>query len=97
MASEGFPAVLAVEIVEGWPTTTAGRTATVARGHGRGESHLGRRTDCFGAPVEARDWGFAAHGAAIYVLRSRLQERVRLAGLEFIRTQSCAGGARLRF
>jgi len=40
MASKRLPAVLAVEIVARWPTTIAGGTAAVDRGHGGGESHV---------------------------------------------------------
>src|SRR5688572_8886103 len=97
MASNRLPAVLAVEIVAGWPTTTAGGTAPVDRGHGCGESHVGRGTDCLGTAGEARDSGLATDGAEIHVGQSGIQERFTLAGLEFLRAQSCAGGACVRF
>src|SRR4029450_4644244 len=97
MASNKLPAVLAVEILAGWPTTTAGGTAPVDRGHDCGESHVGRGTDCLGTAGEARDSGLATYGAAIHVGRSRTHERFTLAGLEFFRAQSRTSGARVRF
>src|SRR5215203_7283280 len=66
MASNRLPALLAVEIVAEWPTTPAGGTATVDRGPGCGESHVGRGTDCLGTAGEARDSGLATYGAAIH-------------------------------
>jgi hypothetical protein len=40
-ASEGFPAVLALEIKAARPAAIAGRPATADRRHGDGESHVG--------------------------------------------------------
>src|SRR5690349_12139804 len=96
MASKGLPAVLAVEIVTVWPTPIAGGPATVDRGHGCGESHVGRGTDCFGTVGEARASGLAAYGAPIHADRSRIQKGAKLASLELLRPQSGAGCARLR-
>jgi hypothetical protein len=76
MASKRVPAVLAVEIVTVWPTTIA-----VDCGHGCGESHVGRGTDCLGTAGEAWDSGLAAYGSAIHAGWSQIQELARLSGL----------------
>src|SRR4029453_14659545 len=76
-----------------WKSSPGGRprlpggTAPVDRGHGCGESHVGRGTDCLGTAGEARDSGLAKSGAAIHVGRPRTYERFTLAGLEFFRAQ----------
>ena len=88
---------LAVEIDAAWPTPIAGRPSALDRGHGRGKSHLGRGTDCVRTALEARDSGIAAYRSAIHAFQSRIEEWARLSGLELLRAQSRAGGARLRF
>src|SRR2546425_13221373 len=97
MASKRFPIVLAVEIHATWPTAIAGGPAAVDRENGRGESHVGRGTDCVGTALEARDSGIAANRATVHAFRSRIQGQARLSGMELLHAQSRAGGARLRF
>jgi transposase InsO family protein len=84
MTSQRVRVVLAMEIRASWPTAIAHRPPAVDRGDGRGQSHLGRGTDCLGIAREVGYSCVAPDDPAVHGSREHASWWDRLSDVEYV-------------